>query len=288
MCTGIIHLQVRAHGGQMFKLVAIDIDGTLLNSQRNISNENKRVIMKAAEKGVRIIICSGRVFTGARYFARQLQLNDPIISCNGAEIREIDTSRLLFGSYINLEDCIEITDICRHENIYVHTYVGETMYTERLEFGSKLYALINRQLPRKDRIDIRVVKNLKRVFQLNKVPASKFVVVSEVSGHLSRVKKLIRKIKTVDITSSFSDNIEIVNRGVDKGSALKYLSEQLNINRNEIIAIGDNENDRTMFEFAGLSAVMGNAGEHLKDIAGYVTSDNDNEGVSEVFKKFVI
>lgn len=271
----------------MYKLIAVDIDGTLLNSYGQISEANKKAIKRAVENGIKVVICSGRVFAGARYFAGQLELKDPVISCNGAEIREFDSKKLLYGSYINLKDCLEIVDIARRENIYVHSYVGKTMYTERLGFASNLYKTINKQLRKNDRIDIRVVKSMKRVFQLNKAPASKFVFISKDTELLAKVKDMVKKIETVDITSSYYDNIEVINKGVDKGNALKILSGILSIDRKEIIAIGDNENDRTMLEFAGLGVVMGNAGEHIRKLAGYVTSDNDNDGVAEVFEQFV-
>lgn len=272
----------------MYRLVAVDLDGTLLNSHSWVSEGNREAIAYAIKKGVKVVICSGRIFTGARVFARQISAEGPIITCNGAVIKDIKTEEVLYDEPLSSEDCCRVIDICHRENIYFHAYIEDTMYTEVLEYGASFYWKLNDELPEQDRIDIRLVKDVADVIKSGFKPASKFVIVSEEPEHLLKVRKQVCEIESVEVMSSNINNFEVVKRGVNKGNALKILSEKLNIPREEIIAVGDNENDCSMIRFAGLGVAMGNAEKSIKDVADYITLNNDEDGVSEVLKKFVL
>lgn len=273
----------------MYKLIAIDLDGTLLNSHKHVSQENRKSIRLAMDKGVKVVICSGRIFVGARVFANEVGITSgPLIGCNGAVIKELDTQQVLYSKLLNMEDCFRIIDICKGEGLYYHAYVGDTLYTERLEFSALNYHSKNQKLPEHQRVDIKLVENLKNTFEYHDTPATKFVVVSEDVKQLARARKLAEELSTVGVMSSDHNNFEIVNCEVNKGAALSFITQRLGINQEEVIAIGDNENDYSMIEYAGLGVAMGNAQESIKGIADYVTSTNDCNGVSEVIKKFVL
>lgn len=272
----------------MYKLVAIDLDGTLLNSKKQLPEENVKAIKMAVDKGVTIVLCSGRIFKGAMVFARQLGLKGPLIACNGAIIRDMETGSLWYDHQMKSEDCCRIVNICREENIYFHAYVGDTMFANEMGYGAAYYVGMNELLPEPDRVHIRIPEDFGKTIESGVLKPSKFVVSSDNPVLLSRVRGRIDRIEEIETMSSNFDNFEIVCRGVGKGSALKILSERLNIGREEIIAIGDNENDRSMIEFAGLGIAMGNAESYIKDIAGYITLTNDQNGVAEALKKFVL
>lgn len=272
----------------MIKLIAIDLDGTLLNKDKRISQENKVALKMAMEKGVKVVVCSGRIFSGARVFAMDVGANGPMIACNGAIIKDLQTEEVIYSSTMVHEDCIQLIDLCHQENVYFHVYVGETMFTEKLGFSSLFYWQRNQELPEEDRIDIRVVKDLKEELQTGSIPAFKFVLVSDDPEQLQRIRALIGEIKGVQVTSSFRDNLEIINAGVGKGHALKLLAERLGIKQEEVMAIGDNENDESMLQYAGLSVAMENAEDYIKDMADFITLSNEEHGVAYAVKKFVL
>ncbi|MCX7922181.1 MAG: Cof-type HAD-IIB family hydrolase [Clostridia bacterium] len=272
----------------MYKLVAIDLDGTLLNSGKIVSERNKEAIKRAIEKGIKIIVCSGRIYAGAKGFARQIYTNEPLVACNGAVIKDIDTGEILYSNSLRHDDCLEVIEICRAKGIYFHVYIDDTMYTEKLGFSSLYYWKRNQELPEKDRVDIRVVESLRQVVKSSSTPPSKVVAISEDPIMLSCTRKHIEEISTISVMSSNYDNFEVVNHGVSKAKALSFISEKFGIKREEIIAIGDNENDYSMIQFAGIGIAMGNAEEIIKNAADYITLTNNEDGVAHALNKFVL
>lgn len=162
------------------------------------------------------------------------------------------------------------------------------MFTEKLAFSSLFYWEKNKQLRESDQVDIRVVKDIKEFLNHNVGDISKIVAISENDEQRLRARKRISEIQTVGVTSSDAKNFEVVNVGVNKGKALKFLADKLNITKEEIIAIGDNENDCPMYEVAGLKVAMGNAEETIKELADYITLTNDENGVAETIERFVL
>lgn len=278
----------RNKGETVYKLIAIDLDGTLLNSKKMISLKNRENIRLAMERGVKIVVCSGRIYAGARIFARQIETKEPLVACNGAIIKDMETGEFLYSNPMNADDCLKVIDICRKYDIYFHVYIGDTMYAEKLESSALFYWEKNKQLPEDERIDVRVANNLGDVIGKTHMPVSKVVVISSNLEQLSRARRAVNCISSVDMASSNFDNFEVMNKGVSKGKAIEFLAHRFNIKREEIIAIGDNENDRSMIEYAGLGVAMGNAESFIKDMADYITLSNDQDGVAEVIRRFVL
>lgn len=272
----------------MYKLVAIDLDGTLLNMDKEISERNKKVISSAIQKGIKIVVCSGRVYTGARLYAKQLGSKDPVIACNGAIITEHLDGEVLYLNNLNTEDCLKINEVCQKHGVYYHVYAGDTMLTEKLGFTSKKYYERNRALPAEDRVDIEIVGSMAE--KLKSIPGKvlKFVVVSDDPELLKTVRNDMMQIESVDLMSSNYDNFEVMNKGVSKGAALERLSQFLKIPAGEMMAIGDNENDVSMFEYAGLSIAMGNAESCAKEAAMCITAPNNQDGVAIAIEKYIL
>ncbi|PYG86918.1 hypothetical protein LY28_02539 [Ruminiclostridium sufflavum DSM 19573] len=272
----------------MYKLVAIDLDGTLLDSDKEISARNKEAIASAIKKGVKAVICSGRVYSGARLYAGQIGSRDPIIACNGAVITENTDGRIIYSDCLHTEDCMRIIDIFHRHKLYFHVYAGNTMFTEKLGYTSLKYFEKNKSLPPEDRVEIEVVGDM--TAKLESIPGKvlKFVGVEDSIEQLRRARHEIEQIPGVDVMSSNYDNFEVLNKGVSKGEALKKLSRLLNIQASEMIAIGDNENDISMFEYAGLSVAMENGEAFAKEAAQYVTASNNSDGVALAIEKFIL
>jgi len=272
----------------MYKMLAIDLDGTLLDSNKEISQENRKYIKCAVEKGLKVLICSGRIYAGAKVFAEQLALEGPLIVCNGAEIRDVKTDEVYYSSMLSKEDCLKVVDLLHNEGIYFHTYIDDVMYAEKLDYAALYYMIKSKDLRSDFRIDVKVVESVRDVVVKSSENPSKIVVMSSKLEDLNRVRKFVEKVDTIEVVSSNYDNFEVLNRGVSKGKALEIISRMFSVKREEIIAIGDNENDCSMLEYAGFSVAMGNAEERVKNICNFVTLSNDEDGVAQVIKKFVL
>jgi Cof subfamily protein (haloacid dehalogenase superfamily) len=157
-----------------------------------------------------------------------------------------------------------------------------------LEHSSRFYYERNKEVPEEYQFDIRVVRNAEEVVTADSEQATKIVAISADAVLLNRVRREMEAIETVTVTSSDRNNFEVLNRNVSKGKALEYLGRLLNIKPEETVAMGDNENDDSMLQYAGLSIAMGNAENSIKEIADYITLSNDRHGVSEAIKKFLL
>ncbi len=267
----------------MYKAVFIDLDGTLLDFEKNISKSNLRAISDAMNRGIKIVISTGKVFKAARKFADVAQIDGEIITCNGSEIRNVSDGRLLFSNLLSNEESHKIIDICRSEGIYFHAYILDDMYTERYECPNKLYWKENVEVPVPYRIRINIVPDFKEIINSSKVGISKFLLVSKDEKKIGNIREVIeRNINSVDAMSSCDDNLEIVKKGVNKGAAVRFLLGIYKFGLEEIVAIGDSENDYSMLECAGLKVAMGSGKELVKSIADIITDPWDGDSIAKI------
>lgn len=271
-----------------YKMLILDLDGTVLNNQKRIPEDNKLAIRKVINKGIKVVICSGRIFSGARAYAKELGIKDFVIACNGAIIKTMPENELIYSNYLNYEDSQKVINICKANNMYVHAYIGEILVTEQLEYTSLLYLERNKEQDEEDRIDIKVVDSLKEYTEQCGTLVSKLVIICDHLTELIKVREEISKIHTVEIVSSASDNIEVMNKGVCKGKALEILCKHLKLPISQTVAIGDNENDISLIESAGLGIAMGNAIPEVRRIAKDITNTNEEMGVARALEKIFL
>lgn len=273
-----------------YKLIAMDMDGTLLNSQKQVTEYTKEVLRRASEKGIKLVICTGRIFTSAKSYARIIGTKAPIIASNGAYIREKDRNEVIYEKYIKKETLLDIIRVTREWGFYPHIYTTDTIYSERLIHSSLNYSKWNETVPEDERINIQIVDSLEDIVEKEGENFLKVVVMAleDEVEKLQELKKFIKENMDVAIFSSYMNNFEIMDKEVSKGSALRRLAEFFDIDREEIVCFGDNENDKTMFEFAGFPIAMGNAEEELKEISAYVTDTNDNDGVAKAIEELIL
>lgn len=263
------------------RMLILDLDGTTLNDKKEITAKNLNAVKMLMKRGIKVIVCTGRIFQGARYYAKAIGAKDPVIACNGAVIKTMPENELLYFDPLEKENSKTVVDICRKNSIYIHAYVGETMVTEQLKYSSLIYFERNRDMDEEDRIDIKVVDNLKEYISKCGIPVSKLVIMSESSEQLKLVRKEVSGIAGIEIVSSSPENFEVMNEGVSKGKAIRFLCGYFGIPVEQTAAIGDNENDISLLETAGLKIAMGNAIPDLKQVADYITETNENNGVAK-------
>ncbi|MGM1533934.1 Cof-type HAD-IIB family hydrolase [Bacillus cereus group sp. BceL215] len=265
-----------------YKMIVLDLDDTLLRDDHTISPRTKETLMTAQEQGVKVVLASGRPTFAMRTIAKELHLEEYgsfILSFNGAKIINCKTDEELFSSTLSPEIVHSLYDISKEENVWIHTYIGDDIITEK----NNSYTEIEGQITGMPIVE---VNNLKEAVQQ---PVVKVLMV-ENPEHLQIVElKLQKQLEgQLSVMRSKPFFLEFTEAGVTKGTSLNKLIQKLGIKREEVIAMGDSYNDQAMIEFAGLGVAMGNAPDDIKEIANYVTDTNMNDGVAKVVEKFVL
>lgn len=271
-------------GHRMIKAIALDIDGTLLNSKKELSNRTKLAVAKAMERGVKIIIASGRPYSGVEEYAKELGIFEKggyILCFNGGQIQNCFTGEIIYDVYLEDNVKYKILDIIKqyHRGI-IMTYRGNVLLTENgRDEGIKRGALHNRLV-------IEEVEDLSKHIDHR---ISKFIMQGSpeyIESIVEDVRKSIGNLATV--CRSEKVLLEFMPFGVDKGTALAGFVERMGLQKEEIMACGDSYNDDTMIAYAGIGVAMGNAVPEIKQIADYITCSNDEDGVAVAIEKFVL
>jgi Cof subfamily protein (haloacid dehalogenase superfamily) len=269
-------------------MLVMDMDYTLLNKEKVVSERNKEAIRKAKEKGVIVVVATGRLYTSAMYYAKLLEIETPVIASNGAIIREHHTNRTLYQNLLPNEVAYKMVELCKKAGLYCHIYTMDTIYSEKLINISYRYTQWNEVLKEEDKIKIQIVPELEKLILMEEGNILKAVVMDNDKDKIQFIRDEIIKTNAVSVSQSLKDNIEVMNMGVSKGNSVRILAEMYGIKREEIVAIGDNENDISMIEYAGLGIAMENGVDKAKAAAKYVTSHHDKDGVADAIEKFIL
>lgn len=271
-----------------YKLICIDMDGTLLNDEKEVSEENKEAIKEAHEKDVHIAICTGRLFTSAKNYGDIIGVKAPIIASNGAYIREKDEEKVIYKKTLDRDIATRIYETIKKFKFSKFFNTFDIIASEGSFPEWYMYIKFNEGLPKEKRIHLKEYETFYDFIDENDGEILKFVAASKDIEELEKAKNELRKLNDIEIFRSSPMNFEINAKEVSKGNAVKKLAEIYGIDRNEVICIGDSDNDLSMVEYAGLGVAMGNAEEEVKAIADYITDTNNNNGVAKVIRKFVL
>ncbi len=261
----------------MIKMVALDLDDTLLNSDIKISERNKKAIRACVEKGVHVTVATGRMFRAATPFARDLSLTLPIITYQGALVKTLDDQEILHH-VIEKEMALHVIDFLKHYKMQVNVYMADELYMEKMdEFGSRYVHL--------SKVKHQITTFPDGMF----TPPTKILMAGD-ARVLDEVQTEALQVfgKELTITKSKDYFLEFGNVHSKKSLALDAVAKTLQIKPEEIMAIGDGMNDYDMLEYAGIGVAMGNAQQLLKEIASYVTDTNDQDGVAKALEKYIL
>ena len=266
------------------KLVAIDLDGTLLNDHHEINQPVVDCIKEARKQGVYVVLSTGRPLSGTKAQLETLglnQLDDYIITYNGALVLKTNTWEIIAEHGLTRENYLEIDHLARLLDVHLHVADKEAMYTANRDISP--YTILESylvNLPLHYRTPEEIAKE---------VLPTKMMMIDDPELLSEAFKKIpaefFEKYTIVRSTPFF---IEVLNPNTSKGLALKELSEHLGIQQSEVMAIGDAENDLSMIEFAGTGVAMGNASETIKAAADYTVATNLEDGVKEAFENWVL
>lgn len=289
----------------MYKLITIDIDGTLLDSYGNISYKTKEILKSAKEKGVEIVLTSGRPIKSTLSIAGELGIDNYIIAGNGSVAFDVKNNEFIFEGFMDSKEVFDIAEFCEENSIYYNVYTTDEIVCNQIKFNTIFYHTENIYKPASKRTDINLVESTYKYIKSLENPKFLKITISDESKKI--FNNIIKKIKensnlTVLDTSYMSRKIirqgsfnveinyfytEITKGNINKWTAIDKLAKKLNIKNSEIISIGDNFNDIDMIKHAGVGIAMGNASNDVKKIADYEAEDNNNDGVAKAIAKFI-
>ena len=290
----------------MYKLVAIDLDGTLLNSYGEVTPKTKEAIKKAVEKGVEVVLASGRPISSVEDLANDLTANHYLISGNGAIVYDMHKNEIVYDNFLKKHQVLDIIKICEENSIYYNIYTENEVLTKSLNYNTLFYHSENTHKQEEKRTNINIVDNVYDYVQKTEDDHFlKITVCDESRVVFNNIMKKLEDIPGIDVldVSHMSKKIirngtdevlveycytEITNQNVHKWAALEYIMKDMNIGPKDVVAIGDNVNDKEMVENAGLGVAMGNATDEIKEVAKVTVSTNNEDGVKEVFEKYIL
>lgn len=268
-----------------YKIIACDLDETLLGSDRKVSPKNQAAIQRAREKGVKFVPATGRGFSSVQGVLEGLGLADApgeyVLSYNGGAITENRGNRLLHFAGLPFEKADALFRRGLQYGVCIHVYTLETVYVYNFREDEQAYL--------RGRMEVDVLEEPDIAF-LRDEPIAKLLFSSEDLAYLSRIEKELSGLTAdLEIYYSSARYLEFNPKGVSKGSGLLRLAELLNVDPAETIAIGDNFNDLPMIQAAGLGVGVANVVDAVRPFCGYVTrATHDQDAVAEVIEKFVL
>lgn len=282
------------------KIIAIDLDGTLLNEKGEVSFENKKALIKAESMGIKVIIATGRSYNAALKPLRAVDLHFPIICLNGAKVYSTN-QHLLKRVPLNKAICQTINSVCQELGLYFKLYTNKGVYSDsRLPsieaMAEKMYVPntnVDKQTFRMQTLSrlrdeqISSIKNYDDLLTKKNLTVYKILVSSNEPNSTDAALKRLENESDLHITSSSTGNLEFNNPKAKKGIALKQLAKSLGIQMDEVMAIRNSYNDLSMLKDAGYSVAMGNAANKVKQTCNYVTKKNTENGVAKAIEEML-
>lgn len=265
----------------MYRLIALDIDGTIIGPDSHVSAENCAAIREARQAGATVVLATGRSWQEAADIAAEAGCDAPIACLGGAALADLEEKRLLEDWPMEREDALEILDLLQEAGLGVLAFGGDRLVIND-SFGELFRAY---PCPAFHRVRI-LVEDVAEYVRANDLPVDKIFAIGR-QERFPELRRALERWEDVYVTSSAPDNLEILRRGVDKGTALTALAQRLGISMEEVLCIGDSDNDRGMLAVAGMPVVMGNAAPEIQALGKYVTDTNRNDGVAKAIRHFL-
>lgn len=268
----------------MMKLIAVDLDGTLLKSDGSISLENKEALNRAKNLGIKVVICTGRPLLSVATILDEMNLREPgdyVITYNGGLVQKADTGEILSEKSLTKADAVELYNLSKSLNLPCNLLDLDNIY--ELPYPKDRESWYSSTKPALPFVTT-TLEELPDDSRFNKIIFcyEEKVLNEEIKGIPPEFYEKFTIMKSRPIL------IEMMNNEVDKGKGIEILCHLLGFQANEVMAFGDEANDHAMIEFAGMGVAMGNATTALKEVADYITDTNDNHGIAQAIKKFIL
>lgn len=255
------------------KLIASDMDDTLLNNKFVISERNAKAIQSAMDKGLLFVLATGRMYCSARPHALNLGLDVPLVTYNGALVKGSKSGEVFYEHKLNFDTAKEVLAYCKEKHYYAQVYIGDDILVDKKGKWSDMYAKV---------IGVPITVIGEAVYDIKEAPY-KILVMTENEDFEAAWKDFAEKFAGKLVVTSSKDNfLELMEPGVNKWEAVKSVAASYKIKPEEIMCIGDSNNDIAMIKNAGIGVAVANAKESVKEHAKIVTASNNDDGVALV------
>jgi Cof subfamily protein (haloacid dehalogenase superfamily) len=261
----------------MIRLVAIDVDDTLITDELTIPQATSQAIAKALAKGVEVTLATGRMYRSALPYAVELNLTGPLIAYNGAMIKTV-AGEELYHCPIPAETVRDLASFCQDQQLTLQVYIDDVLYVEEINEYVDYYM------------------SIASVPAIPVGPLNDFIAKGSTKALVVGQPSLLDKVQPqlaeafgglIEVVRSKPAYIEMTRRGISKAHALEQLAQRYGLSRDQIMAIGDSFNDLEMIRYAGIGVAVANAAPQVKEAADYVTLSNEEAGVAEALIRFL-
>jgi len=266
----------------MYKLIATDLDGTLLNEEKKISDRCRESIRRLKEKGKKIVLATGRPMRGILPYIETLDLydeNNYVIIYNGAVVQSTRGDKILFSKFLSLAAYKELYDLSKHFSVYIHALSNDLVLTPKFNPYTEIESNINNTPVIEGPVDeIDPSTNIIKVLFVDDP--------EKLDAIIPLIPEWVKE--KYSIQRSAPIFLEFLDKSVNKGAGVSVVAKELGIKPEEVICVGDAGNDIAMIKYAGLGVAMGNATDEVKAAADYITFTNEEDGVAHVIEKFML
>ncbi len=269
------------------KLVALDMDGTLLQSGGILSEDSKKVLERCIQNKIHIVIASGRALHSLPEDVMKISGIEYAITSNGAAVNHLPAGKRIYSNLLTKDKVEQIMKVMSHHSLAIEAFMEGYAYTDQKYYENPLsFGAPQKALPyiKRTRIPVPSIhefidKNIERLDNID--------IIVDDPIKKEEVRKELFLLEDLYVTSSVPHILEVANKSVSKAEALKYITQILELHSSEIMACGNADNDAEMITYAGIGVAVENSSENLLKAADFVTDSNDHEGVSKAIHKFV-
>lgn len=270
------------------KLVALDLDGTLLDSKKHLSVRNRRALEACVEKGIYVVPATGRTVLGIPEELKAMPGIRYAITLNGGVLIDMAKNRVIDERKLDCQATLEILEVVSGFHVMYDAYIEGLGISESRFYDHLDEYNIPEEIQKLVRITRTVVPNIEDHIRQSDVPVEKINLYCSSLKDRETIRTLLAERNDIIISSSLENNLEINALGATKGQGIRRLADHLGLGIEETMACGDGENDLTMIQMAGIGVAMANGEEALKTLADYVTATNDEDGVAQAIERFAL
>lgn len=275
--------------GYRIRMIGLDMDGTLLTTEKELTEHTREVLREAIDRGVVVLPATGRPLAGIPEEVLKFPGVRYAVASNGARIVDLKENRVIYEDLVPYETGRRVLEICSRYDSMLEIYYDGVGYAEEEKLKHLDEYVPRLPMARYIASSRRPVADVRAMHEERKAPTDKVQALFRTTEECKKAWKEVEKeIPDIEITGALSNNIEVNAKGVNKGRGLLILGQLLGIRREEIMAVGDGSNDIAMLREAGLGVAMENATDEVKAAADVITLSNDQEGAAAAIEKYVL
>ena len=275
--------------GKSIKLLALDLDGTLLNEKKEISPRTWAALERARSQGVLVVPVTGRPSQGVPQVVRTMPGLRYVVSSNGATIRDIVTGETLLEKHLSADTCLLVLDKCAHVPMIRQAFRNGVGYLSRADYNTLRDRYAGTSMLQYH-LDTRQVLpgTVAEFLAAHRQPVEELFFLTDSPREKADLRALLTGLPGIGFADPFPNDLEVIAGDIDKGEALRFLLRHLGLEASQVLAMGDGGSDLPLLQAAGIGVAMANATEGVKAAADFVTTSCDEDGVAVALEKFVL